>query len=429
MSGAWKLRLRDGTLACAIAYNAIVTEDVKLARVPLKTWLVGICLLAWLLSARPWQARRELPRLTVPVLVVGVGIPLVWVLVAWLRHHAGDPVQRHGLTNAVTEASHFPALLLFFPLVDFLRAGGARRRSTIWLGPAIVTAVITLAIWTAWTVAGADYGTHQLRLLSGVIGPGAGPFRVQLVTQIMFVPALAMVLARAARDGLSTGGALLAVAILGAAVVSHTRGYWLALLCVCAIVIAFSVDRRRWRTMRTAVPWLVCLAILAVEPIPALEHARSISEISLSTRIAEAHQLLRGIRLHLLSGSGLGATLPDGYVRSPGDPWSFELTFYQLLFELGIVGLLVLLALPLSALIRVSRRVMGLTGDAALAARVALATLLGLLVADATNPYLINSAGMLALAVGLVYAERALAPELATALPAAVRTNRASTAA
>lgn len=402
-------RLGELTLGVAVAYNAVVTQDVKLAHVPLKLLLLALCLVVWLAQAHPWRGQR--PRLTIPVLLVAVGVPVVWLLVAWLRHRAGAAVQRDGLTGAVTEASHFAPLLLFFPLAERLRGPGLSRRSLVWLGPALATAAFTLAVWVAWTVAGADYGTHQLRLLSGVIGPGAGPFRVQLVTQIMFVPALALVLARTARDGLTAGRAALLGIILAATVVAHTRGYWLALLCVCGVVIVFSATPARWRPFRAAVPWLVCLAILLAEPIPALEHARSISEISLSTRIAEAHQLLRGIRLHPLFGSGLGATLPDGYVRSPGDPWSFELTFFQLLFELGIIGLLVVLALPLTALHRVLRRIDALSGDAPLAARVALATLLGLLVADATNPYLVNSAGMLALAVGLVFAERALATE------------------
>jgi hypothetical protein len=130
-----------------------------------------------------------------------------------------------------------------------------------------------------------------------------------------------------------------------------------------------------------------------------------VSQVSISQRLREAQELVRGIDRHLLLGSGLGATLPNGYVRSTSDPWSFELTYYQLLFELGIIGLSAVLALPVTLIARSWRGLAGTSVITDVPRRVAIGAMLALVVADSTNPYLINSVGMLAVAVVCAIAE------------------------
>ncbi|MHB8689926.1 MAG: O-antigen ligase family protein [Solirubrobacteraceae bacterium] len=394
-------------LVLAVAYNAIVTDDVKLAGVPLKTFLLFAALIAWGAVRRPLLADR--PRLAVPVLVVAVVVPAVWFLVAVWREHQGDPAQHAGLTHAVTEASHFMYLLLFFPLVDFLSDSDRRYGERIWLWPVVLTCAFAVLVWLGWQLVGFDYAAHQVRFLSGTIGEAPSGYRVQLVTQVMVVPAVAALLATVAADRLRRGPALVLSLLLAATVVSHTRGYWVGLLLVAGLLIVitnpwFARGRLRGALLAAVVTALVGSQVaVAIGPSPS-----SVKQISISQRLQEATELLHGVRHHVVLGSGLGATLPDGYARSSTDPWSFELTYYQLLFELGPVGLIAVVSLPLIVCWRCWRALGALSGRRAQQAQMALAAMLALLFVDSTNPYLINSVGMLALAVCAASAEVAL---------------------
>ncbi|QMW66878.1 hypothetical protein H4N58_02670 [Mumia sp. ZJ1417] len=85
-------------------------------------------------------------------------------------------------------------------------------------------------------------------------------------------------------------------------------------------------------------------------------------------------------------GQGFGARLPD-YLRSVERPWNFELQYHMLIFQVGLLGLVLLLAaagLVVGAVVQGLRRrpdlfpVVVVTGSA----------MVGFLVANATNPYL-----------------------------------------
>ncbi len=407
-------RIAAAALLAAVAYNAVVTQDVKLAGLPLKVYLLFLCLAAWAFDARPWRRAVPWPRLGVWVLLAAVVVPMIWFGVAFVRYRSGDPAQSGGLNSAATEASHFIYLLLFFPLVDHLRT--ARHEDRVWIWPVAVTCGISLAIWLAWQLSGDDYASHQLSLISGVVGNGPGGYRVALPTQVMVIPALALLLARVAAGRLTRASGALIALLLAALVVSHTRGYWLGALVVVGVLIVLTVRGIGARYVRPAALGAILLALVASQVAAAFgPGGASVHELSLSQRLQEAHQLLHGIRAHVLIGSGVGAHLPNGYVRSVSNPWSFELTYYQLLFELGPLGLLAVLALPLVAIRRCWQALPRLSPERAIEARVAIAGLLALLVADSSNPYLINSVGMLALAIVAVYGELALdEPDAAT---------------
>ncbi len=100
--------------------------------------------------------------------------------------------------------------------------------------------------------------------------------------------------------------------------------------------------------------------------------------------------------------------LPSGYARSAGTPYSFELTYHAILFQNGIVGLLLILGVPLYAAGRALLAVTWLPREERALAIGGAAGLAGLLVAGATNPYLISTFGMMALAVTLAVCARAV---------------------
>jgi hypothetical protein len=67
--------------------------------------------------------------------------------------------------------------------------------------------------------------------------------------------------------------------------------------------------------------------------------------ISSRNEVARYHQfsaLVKGWLEHPLFGSGLGATAAKyGSVRSPSSPWSYELFYLALLFQVGLVGMII----------------------------------------------------------------------------------------
>ncbi len=112
-----------------------------------------------------------------------------------------------------------------------------------------------------------------------------------------------------------------------------------------------------------------------------------------------ASRLLVQVKRRPLFGSGLGATLPSGYVRSVEAPWSYELAWLQLLFQIGFAGMACVALAPLLAIHAVWRRI----PDTGPAARIAPATglggLVGFLLTCGSNPFLMTSIGTATLAI------------------------------
>jgi hypothetical protein len=212
-----------------------------------------------------------------------------------------------------------------------------------------------------------------------------------------------------------TAGGL--VLVLGCAYLAHARGLWIG-ICVTTAVVALAAIPRTWpaRVRRSAwsLAGLFGLGALVLVSDPDL--ARGLvrmftarGELSTALRLDQAPQLLHGFRRDVVVGSGLGATLPSGFVRDPTTPWTFELTYLQLLFEVGAVGIALVLSPALSCLWRIARSLR----STALADRpmgfALLGGLAGFLLAAAGNPYLLTSVGMYTLAVFVAAAEREVA--------------------
>jgi hypothetical protein len=396
----------------ATTYVTVSTADLKLGGAPLKLFAVLVALVTWLLCARPWERMRAF-RFGVPVLITGVIVPVVWFAIAAILAHTHDPAQRDGLSNAVQEASRFVYLLLYFPLADRKWLGDGWER--LWVWPALLLCAITVALF-AGHLLGADYGT------SGTVGPfqgtigtdGGGTFRAFLINDIALLPLFAILIARASRGGTSRTLLAGAVLVLAAAYLAHARGLWLG-MGATVVVMALAAMPRGWPSRVRRAAWSVAVLaglgglIALTDPNLVRGFVRALTarnELSTAARLDQAPQLLSGFRRDVFAGSGLGATLPSGFVRDPSTPWTFELTYLQLLFEVGAIGLAAVLAPALSCLWRSGRSLRG----AVLAERpfgfAVLGGLAGFVLAAAGNPYLLTSVGMYVLAVFVAAAER-----------------------
>ena len=391
----------------AVAYSTFSTRDLEVGPIPGKFIVAVLALALWLAYRRDTQIPWRLP-----IIGVGVLLPFLGLTVALVRAATNDPAQALGLRAAAEEASRFVYILLAFPLLDWARSRGSQRDADrVWLWPIAGLALLTCLLYVAY-LGGADFdGSGQVGPLQGDIAqdPVTGWFRAFMVTQILFIPGFLLLFARLHANPRRPVDVALLIMLLGAVTISHSRGLWLGLLAGTGTYLMLELAKNsRWARSPPAI-LIVCaglLGLLVVLSAPTIlggvdQVARgATSEESSSVRLEQVPKLLEGFYDNPLVGSGMGALLPSGYRRSEVVPWSFELAYLQLLFQTGIVGMLLFAWLPVVVLRDTVRRVLADRTDQA-AATAGIAALIGLIVSYASNPYLVTSAGTLALAIGV----------------------------
>jgi hypothetical protein len=393
------------SLRLAVAYCSLSTQDVQIGPSPGKFVVTALALGLWV-----WHRRREAVAWRTPLLAVGILFPALGVLVAGVRDLLGDSAQQLGLRAAAEEASRFVYLLLAIPLVDWARTQPSpRAASRIWLLPAAALAALTWGLYVA-DVAGVRFdGGGGFGPFQGDISrdPLSRTFRAFMVTDVVFIPAFVLLFARLHANPRRGSDAALTVLFLGAIVISHTRGIWLGLVvgCVAAMLLGGLIERRRARlALPVAATGLVAVLVALSVPTAVRPITDAVTggwtEQSAGVRLEQTRELLDGAGDHPLLGSGMGAVLPSGYARSQTTPWSFELTYLQLVFQAGLVGLCLLAWLPIAVLRdALARLLAGIDGEARISVIAGVGALVGLLVTYASNPYLTTSVGTLALAV------------------------------
>lgn len=389
----------------AVAYCTFSTRDLEIGPVPGKFIVTGLALGLWVWHrgsrAVPWRA---------PLLAFGLALPAFGFLVAADR--LGDDAQQLGLRAAAEEGSRFVYLLLAIPLTDWASTQvRTRTASHIWLVPAAGLAALTWGLYVA-DLAGFLEGPNGLGPLAGDISrePLSGTFRAFMITDIMFIPAFVLLFARLHANPRRATDVSLAIVLFGGIFLSHTRGIWLGLIvgCASALLLSWLVEHpRARRTLPLVGAGLVATLFAltvptAVRPITDAVTGGSTEE-SANVRLVQTRKLLDGVGDHPVLGSGLGAVLPSGYRRSVTTPWSFELTYLQLVFQAGLVGLCLMAWLPVVVLRDAIRSLFaGVSDEVAISVIAGTGALVGLLVTCASNPYLTTSAGTLALAVSIM---------------------------
>jgi O-antigen ligase len=396
-------------VAVLITYITLFTGDTYIGPVPLKLFVVAGAIIAWWWQVGRRSALRDY-QFAVPVLAFAIGIPILWALVGAAQSIGGDGAGIHSLTWTMQEASRFVYLLLYFPLLDARRLYGGRGVD-LWLLPVLALCGVTVLLFLSHYLIGSPGNTPSFLIFKGVFGDNAGGFRVFIGNQVLFIVATALLLSELASLGPSrmrTGGLALLIA---STYLSHTRGLWLGMSIVCAGVLLavlwrdFDASRRRLVLRVTAGVAVLAVVVGVAMLFGALPRPSFLADNSAGQREQQAPKLWHAFKQNPVFGDGLGAVVYPHFVRDPAAPWSYELTYLQLLFQMGLLGLLAVLALPLVA---VRRGLRDATTGALQAPPLAGAmAILGILVASATNPYLLSSFGMLCVAIGLSMVGRA----------------------
>jgi hypothetical protein len=301
---AGRLRGRQGSAAraalyLAVAYVTLTTADIDIARVPLKLFVVAFAMLGWLADYRPWSRPRGTYKLSVPVLTVGVVIPIVWFAVALLLHHRHDPAQAANTNYAVQQASRFVYLLLYFPVLDEVRRCAATDDRPlfihrVWLWPTLALCAISALFYLGYALLGIKFGGGNVGPFQGAIALEAtGTFRVYLIDDVMLIPAMALLLVSAQRGRLGRFGVTVAAALLATAYVSHTRGIWLGMIITAALTLLLSRPKLpRSRQARAIAGLLACafLAAFVINADPDVSH-RAVSLVTRKSELSTSYRL------------------------------------------------------------------------------------------------------------------------------------------
>jgi O-antigen ligase len=390
-------------LAIAITYIAIVTGDGYILRVPVKLYLVAAAIGIWWLQVGRRRSLRSY-ELALPILAFALAIPVIWSLIALLHESGNDPVGIHRVTWTLQEDSRFVYMLLYFPLIDARRLFG-QWGVNIWLIPVLALGGITIAIFLCHYVIGQPDSSIEYLVFKGVFEGNPGGFRVFIGNQVLFIAGVALLLSELAVRGTTRFRVTALSLLVFSTYLSHTRGIWLGLSVVCAGALlvlllrqAGERDRRLLIGVAAGIAGLVAIAAVAMLaraiPLPSF-----LGDASAGSRVDQAPKLWDAFKGNPVFGDGFGAVIRPRYIRDSAAPWSYELTYLQILFQVGVLGLIAILALPLAAIWRGLRE--SVAGDLRSGPLAGTLAIVGILLASATNPYLLSSFGMRGLAIGL----------------------------
>ncbi len=354
------------------------------------------------LARQAREGQVALGRYTLHAIVIALAIPAIWIPIG--------VVSGNGLTNAIADGDGF----LFFGFALIL-AAVALRGDLGWLRrwilvSTVIGAVLTLLI-AGLLVSGAV--AHQtLRevliwtfALGGRVDAIDSGMRIYLAGGLFLQVGVAIAAWEMLRDPRRMW-LWITLVILGAALISSfTRGYWLGALIAGAVVIVFgraSTREALARGSRRPVALAVGFGIASFVVVALLGAGGGMS--SNLIKLYQALILLGHIVERPLFGWGLGAIATDYQF---GTSFTYEITYLDRAFKLGLIGLVLFLSLPLRLLVDSWRvlagRLNGAVGIVPGEAVVPLAILVSVLIVSATNPYLVGSVGIGALMLTIAW--------------------------
>lgn len=390
----------------ALATALVVWYAVFLTDGPLAPWIAvpaAALMLAWATRAREMRYRFG-----VYLILACVFVPFVWSLIGLVR---GNHPQMVG-----DQALHFLLFGLYFPFRWTI--GHARHlRFQLWLIPTFVLCAVSIGLWLGHTLLHLNYGIPSPILQTALArqAPG-GAYRVFLKGDLFLIPAAALLWIRFSDSRrLDLPGGLGLVAVIVTSILTGTRGLWLAI--AAAIVWAGYVRRPSLAWVRSLPLVVVLIGFVLVTPAAAyIQHRVSgfftaTPDVSTQIHSAEATALLSAFWQHPQIGAGLGATLTGGVIRAQDKPYLYELTYHQMLFQLGVIGTAAFLVPMVWGVIRaltLTFRPRGTAGSPGHLAAVGGASLVGIAIVSATNPYLFSAVGAVIVALALAMVEGAI---------------------
>ena len=389
-------RLDRAASATAVLFIASMASFVQ-SFVLLKLVLLLLFVTMALLSAYQRGTLTVHPRLVAFYLSLAT-VGAVWSVMSLVR--GGGHLT--GVTDAVRLYVVWSmAYVVLYTLLRSTRSGGLRELHDAMVLAGLVIPVINLVGLFDSAMQMGLVGNDLRTELDMFIGFGDGYVQItsQNIGALFFVaPYLLALQFRVDAAGLNSRATKLALVLsLVIAALSGRRALWLVIAVTPALVFGLSVltggfSHLRRAGQRLLVAYLAAGALMTGVVVATPENTEGLGYLRHLKRAFSAQDersiqrpyLVEAFKQAPYLGSGFGA--PVAYVRTPERPWRYELTYHQLLFNLGIVGVALLVTLFASCALLVR----GALSASVYGVAVPFALLVGftsLLVGAVSNPY------------------------------------------
>ena len=398
--------------------------------------------------------RKMLGRYGLHALIIAIVLPGIWMTLGLLN--GNDP------RNVFADGNGYLFFAFAIVFVVLVRQGEATWLRRWILFACIVNAVIIAAIVVV-TATGLVAMEPTMRfiltdrlLVGNSIGylPN-GAYRLYVASGMYLQVGIALVVAVLAENARRWWGWSLLVLFAACEIATYTRGFWIGAGIAFIVTVAFVAPTVRRAVELTAgtvglagAAVVLCFAVGFSLPGYVLERGESIlpgtgaklpnessspgsvpipsvipgvdtsGQISSQVRVVQGQVLLSHIEQRPLVGYGFGSIASD---YPYGQIFSYELTYLDIAYKTGLVGLALFLSFPLRIVIdslRARRRGLSAPGAEPMsiaAIGVVPAIVVSVLVLGATNPYFNAAFGLLAFLIPLAWLELGVRPEGAPA--------------
>jgi O-antigen ligase len=189
--------------------------------------------------------------------------------------------------------------------------------------------------------------------------------------------------------------------ILGASIlISNTRGLWLGTTFGLVFIALYgSLTFKKVVFYYVAIIGLVSSLFIANEFWESAIYRISTifnfsTDQSNQIRGQQATELLNEFYNYPIIGKGFGASLNSGFYRIADIPYTFELSYFELLYKLGLLGFIIFAISIISIFFVIRSQKENKPMKIALTA-----SFLAFLLLSGTNPYIVSSLGMFLLSV------------------------------
>jgi hypothetical protein len=383
---------------------------------------------------KEWRrtGRLELGRYGVHAVAVALALPVLWGAMGLAR--GNQP------SNVLTDANGYLFFAFVLPIVLLIREGHGPWLRRIFFTACAMAAVVTAGIVFATLVGPASIDDDGLRgiliddlQVGWIIGhmPN-GAYRLYLGTSLYLVVGLALIAWRLLLDPLRVSlWFLWALSWIGV-VASYTRGLWVAAALATILVLVFAA-RSFARPLAIAAVTIVLFGFAGVAgslagfSLYGYLVNRTVTIVSTSVdadadadvdedaagresnalKIDQARILLRHIEDRPLIGHGFGTVVSE---YPNGNNPSYDLSYLNLLLKAGILGLALYLSFTLRLLVDAVRARLGRfplpPAVPAREAAVIVAIVSAVLLAGATNPYVLAAFGLGPFVLAMAWLER-----------------------
>jgi O-Antigen ligase len=380
-------------LVIATIYTFILDSGNGLLPIPLREFLFGLLLVKTLMLM--FKTKIKFPYLK-PFMLIGILVPIYGAVISVFR--GGN------LTYIFDDAKGYIFFLTGLCLSYMTCINNNLKTKIIkhFLSASVIVSLATITFLLLATTGAQGIFESSQWLIDRNLGFAGvetnGQYRIFMSGQLYVMLSLILVFSQMMNGQKNKMNLILFIIFSACILISNTRGLWLGSVIGLGFVFIYSkLSIKKLVTIYIGTILIFSSLFFFQDYIETVTERFSSSfdfsnDASNSTRSEQTDQLLTEFYNYPLIGKGFGATLSSGYTRAE-IPYTFELSYFELLYKLGVVGfsffaLGILFIFKLLISTNNKKIKNGL-----------IAAFLSFIVLSTTNPYIVSSLGMFFLAI------------------------------